>query len=60
MTMQGQKTAALVARMKEPSTWAGLSALLVLFGLNVEQAGALANAGAAIAGLAAVFLGESK
>lgn len=54
----GEKTAAIVRRMKEPSTWAGLSALLMLFGLNVEQAGAVAQAGAAVSALAAVFVGE--
>lgn len=48
----------IVNRLREPSTWAGLSALLMLFGLNVEQAGALGQAGAAIAGAAAVFLHE--
>lgn len=43
---------AIVKKLKEPSTWAGLSALMMLFGLNVEQAGA------AVAGVAAVFMSE--
>lgn len=55
----GEKTAAVVKKMREPSTWAGISALLVLFGINIEQAAAVANAGAAVAGVAAVILGES-
>lgn len=48
----------VIKKLREPSTWAGLSALMVLFGLNVEQAAAVANAGAAVAGVAAVFLSE--
>lgn len=54
----GEKTAAVTARLKEPSTWAGLSALLVLFGMNVEAAGVVANAAAAVAGVAAIFVKE--
>lgn len=46
------------SRLKEPSTWAGLSALFVVFGLSVEQAAAVANVGAALAGAAAVFVSE--
>lgn len=47
-------------RLKEPSTWAGLSGLLVLVGLNAEQAGAVAHLGAAIASAVAVFVGEGS
>lgn len=47
-----------IARFREPSTWAGLSALFMLFGLNVEQAAAVANVGAAVAGAAAVWMNE--
>lgn len=54
----GEKTAVLLQRIKEPSTWAGLSALLMLLGVNVEAVTALANIGAAVAGAAAVFVGE--
>lgn len=56
----GQKTAAIVAKVKEPSTWAGLSALLVLLGLNVEAAANVAQVGATLAGIAAVVMGESR
>lgn len=45
-------------RLKEPSSWAGLSALALAVGLSPEQGAAIAQAGAAIAGLVAVFLKE--
>lgn len=51
---------AAMTRLREPSTWAGLSALLMLFGLNVEQAAAVGNVGAALAGAAAIWLRESS
>lgn len=51
---------AALQRLREPSTWAGLSALLMLFGINVEQAAALANVGAAVAGAAAVWVREAQ
>lgn len=47
-------------RLREPSTWAGLSALIMLFGFNVEQAAAVANVGAALAGAAAVWMSEGE
>jgi len=47
-----------IDRLKEPSTWAGLSALAMLAGLTVEQAQAVATAGAAVAGAIAVFMPE--
>lgn len=49
---------AVFQRLREPSTWAGLSALMVVFGVNVEAAAAVANVGAAVAGAAAVFMRE--
>lgn len=49
-----------VKRLKEPSTWAGLSALFMLFGLNIEQAAAIGNVGAALAGAAAIWMREGK
>lgn len=52
----GEKTAVILDRIKEPSTWAGLSALLMLFGVNVEAASMVANAIAAVAGAAAVVM----
>lgn len=51
---------AIVKKFREPSTWAGLSALMMLLGLNVEQAGAIGQAGAAVAGVAAVFMSEGS
>ena len=49
----------ILRRLREPSTWAGIAALLAVFGLPSEQAGAVAQVGAAVAGAAAVFLPES-
>lgn len=54
----GKKRAAVVRKLAEPSTWAGLAALGVLVGMTVEQVQALAHAGAAVAGVMAVVLGE--
>lgn len=48
----------IIQRFREPSTWAGVSVLLALFGVNVEQAQAVAQVGAALAGAAAVFMRE--
>lgn len=45
-------------RLKEPSTWAGLAGLAVLFGTSVEEASAVAHAVGAVAGLVAVFMPE--
>lgn len=47
-----------IQRLQEPSTWAGLSVLLALFGVNVEQAEAVAQFGSAGAALLAMFLKE--
>jgi hypothetical protein len=49
-----------INRLKEPSTWAGLAVLASLFGVNVaqDQFAAVSQAGAAIAGLLAVFIPE--
>lgn len=57
MTMR-YKTLAVLARLREPSTWAGLCGLGVLIGATVDQVQAVANAGAAVAGLLAVVLSE--
>jgi hypothetical protein len=50
----------LVARLKEPSTFAGLAALLAAFGVQVEPGilQAVIAVLTGIAGLASVFLGE--
>lgn len=47
-------------RLREPSTWAGLSALGVLFGLNAAQVETLTGLAIALTGAAAVFLPEKK
>lgn len=52
------KARAVVDRLKEPSTWAGLCGLGVLLGASVEQVQTVAHAGAAVSGLLAVLLGE--
>jgi len=50
----------LLARLQEPSTWAGLSALLALAGLNMPDAKfqQIAHAISAVAGTLAMFIGE--
>ncbi|MBI5120046.1 MAG: hypothetical protein HZA67_03515 [Rhodospirillales bacterium] len=45
-------------RLKEPSSWAGLSALALALGLNESEWSAIGNAGAAIAAAVAVVLKE--
>lgn len=48
----------IVARLKEPSTWAGLSALGLLFGVPPGTLDMISQAGIAVAATAAVILGE--
>lgn len=50
----------LLSRLKEPSTYAGLSALALAFGLSDAQWAAISTAVAGLAGVAAVFLSEHK
>jgi len=52
----------LLKRLQEPSTYAGLAALLGLVGVNLPDAKfqAITHAVAAIAGALAIFLGESN
>jgi len=52
----------LLARLQEPSTYAGLSALLGLAGVQIADAKyqAIVHAIAAIAGTVAIFLGETN
>ncbi|WAL84953.1 hypothetical protein OYT13_11400 [Pandoraea sp. XJJ-1] len=47
-------------RLREPSTWAGLAALAAMFGVPTGTAQAVAQAGVALAGAAAVLLPEQK
>lgn len=48
----------ILQRLREPSTWAGLSALGVVFGLPSGTVDLLGQVVAGVAGLAAVFLRE--
>lgn len=48
----------IVKRFKEPSTWAGLSAIALAFGINPEHVNAVSQAGIAVFGALAVFIGE--
>ena len=45
-------------RLSEPSTWAGMSGLALLFGLSAEEWSAWSQGLAAICALAAMFLRE--
>jgi hypothetical protein len=60
--MNSTLVAYLLARLREPSTYAGLGALLAAFGLHPSAAalGAIVNAAVALAGLAAVLIPEQK
>ena len=50
----------LISRLKEPSTYAGVSSLLALFGVNISDSKmqSISQALAALAGVAAIFLSE--
>ena len=52
----------LIARLKEPSTWAGLGVILGLFGIHLapEKLTAVIGVATAVAALLAVFLPERK
>lgn len=50
----------LLSRLKEPSTYAGFSAIALTFGLSDAQWSAISTAVAGLAGVAAVFLSEKK
>ncbi|MBF0269338.1 MAG: hypothetical protein HQL44_12185 [Alphaproteobacteria bacterium] len=45
-------------RLKEPSSWAGLSALALALGVSELEWAAIGNAGAAVAAAVAVVLKE--
>lgn len=51
-----------LAKLREPSTWAGFGILGSLFGLNLAPADAqiFVQAGVGFAGLLAVFMGEGR
>ena len=48
----------LLARLKEPSTYAGVAGLALAFGVTDAQWMAISSAVAGLAGVAAVFLTE--
>ncbi len=48
-----------LARLKEPSTYAGFSALALAVGLSDAQWAAISTAVAGLAGVAAVFLSDA-
>jgi len=48
----------IIKRMKEPSTWAGLSALGLIFGLPAGSVEALGQVLGGVAALAAIALPE--
>lgn len=47
----------IIQRMKEPSTWAGVSVVLIALGINVSEA-ELATIGGGISAILAIFLRE--
>ena len=47
-------------RAKEPSTWAGLAGLAVVFGVTADQWLMISNAVAAVAAAIAMFVAEAK
>lgn len=49
----------LLARLKEPSTYAGFAGLALAFGLSDVQWAAISTAVAGLAGAVAVFLSET-
>lgn len=48
----------LIARFREPSTWAAISTLMVAFGLRPELINEIQGIGIAVATLAAILLPE--
>jgi len=49
-----------LSRAKEPSTWAGLAGLAVVFGVTAEQWSMIGNAVAAVAAAVAMFVSEAN
>ena len=60
MSDNQRKTRAILARLSEPSTWAGLAALAAVLGANITPAGAegIVQGGAALASVLAMLLPE--
>ena len=49
-----------LARGKEPSTWAGLAGLAMVFGVSAEQWQTIGTAIAAVAAAIAMFVSEAN
>ena len=47
-------------RAKEPSTWAGLAGLAVVFGITADQWSVIGNAVAAVSAAIAMFVSEAN
>jgi hypothetical protein len=52
----------IISRLKEPSTYAGLAALLAAFGVSIDPGmlQAVVAVATAIAGLASIFVAEKQ
>jgi len=50
----------IVGRLREPSTYAGFSALALAAGLSIEEWQAVSTLAAAIAGVVAIFVTEKS
>ena len=50
----------LIDRLSEPSTWAGLSGIALVFGVSAEDFEAYAASAAGLCGFIAVCLGERR
>lgn len=53
---------AIIARLREPSSWAGIAALLGVFGIQIapETMTGIVQAGTGLAAVAAIVLREAK
>lgn len=54
------KALSIFKRLREPSTWAGISALGLIFGLPPGTVDMVGQVVGGVAGLAAIFLTEAK
>jgi phage shock protein PspC (stress-responsive transcriptional regulator) len=54
------KIQTILKRLKEPSTWAGIAGLAVLFGVDPVKINAITTAAVAVASGVAIVLPESK
>lgn len=49
-----------ISRAKEPSTWAGLAGLAVIFGISADEWQVMSNALAAVAAAVSMFIREKS